>query len=138
MTDQQQGEKAYIPFKATLTGDMNTRCTSTLPARHNPLANAFPTDLSTSIVYWPIVEFSLGIVGACHPSMRPIFTKGFETSLRSMLSPSSLWKRSRSGSKESPKIAEGLESNRSDSSMQDSTYRSVKALKVGQRQYFPD
>lgn len=31
------------------------------------------TDFNTPIVYWPMVESSLGIVGACLPMLRPLF-----------------------------------------------------------------
>lgn len=48
----------------------------------------------TPIVYWPMVESSLGVVGACLPLLRPIFTdtsaKHTFSSLRAMLSFSSL------------------------------------------------
>lgn len=47
-------------------------------------------DLLTPTVYWPMVESSLGIVGACLPLLRPIFTdtraKNIFSSLRTMLS----------------------------------------------------
>ncbi len=46
----------------------------------------------TPTVYWPMVESSLGIVGACLPLMRPIFTgassKGFMRKLRMVNIPS--------------------------------------------------
>ncbi len=31
------------------------------------------TYLETPFVYWPMVESSLGIIGACLPQMRPLF-----------------------------------------------------------------
>ena len=40
----------------------------------------------TPTMYWPMVEASLGIVGACLPLMRPIFKKGLQGD--------GLWKRS--------------------------------------------
>ncbi|CAD6590567.1 MAG: hypothetical protein ASARMPREDX12_004421 [Alectoria sarmentosa] len=52
------------------------------------------TYLLTPTVYWPMVESSLGIVGACLPLLRPIFTdtpaKDTFSSLRAMMSLSSL------------------------------------------------
>lgn len=48
------------------------------------------TYLLTPTVYWPMVESSLGIVGACLPLLRPIFTntsaKSVFSSLRAMVS----------------------------------------------------
>ncbi|KAG6993785.1 hypothetical protein G7Y79_00051g087050 [Physcia stellaris] len=45
-------------------------------------------DVLTPTVYWPMVESSLGILGACLPSMRPVFTgcssRGFVRKLRSI------------------------------------------------------
>ena len=65
-----------------------------LPA---PLADGIPThyeqDLLTPMVYWPMIESSLGIVGACLPLLRPIFTdtqaSSIFSSLRTILSRSS-------------------------------------------------
>ncbi|KAF6233129.1 hypothetical protein HO173_008673 [Letharia columbiana] len=52
------------------------------------------TYLLTPTVYWPMVESSLGIVGACLPLLRPVFTdspaKSIFSSLRAMISLSSL------------------------------------------------
>lgn len=109
----------YKIAAATLTGDMDL------------------TYLLTPIVYWPMVESSLGIVGACLPSMRPVFTEGFLSGLRSILSPSSIWERSRNGSKQSPNLIEDLESNRSDSSMEELRLKmkGSKVPKVSQRPY---
>ena len=49
------------------------------------------TYLLTPTVYWPMVESSLGIVGACLPLMRPLFTgaasKGFVRKLRNISFP---------------------------------------------------
>lgn len=46
------------------------------------------------MVYWPMVESSLGIVGACLPLLRPIFTdtpaKNIASSLRAMMSRSNV------------------------------------------------
>ena len=60
-------------------------------------------DLLTPTVYWPMVESSLGIVGACLPLLRPIFTdtpaRNIFSSLRAMMSRSSL--RSNSANTES-------------------------------------
>ena len=50
-------------------------------------------DLLTPTVYWPMVESSLGIVGASLPLLRPIFTdlpaKNIFSSIRAMMSRSS-------------------------------------------------
>lgn len=50
--------------------------------------------LLTPTVYWPMVESSLGIVGACLPLLRPIFTdtsaKSIFSSVRALISRSSL------------------------------------------------
>ena len=47
-------------------------------------------DILTPTVYWPMVESSLGVVGACLPLLRPLFTdtsvRKFPSSLRAMLS----------------------------------------------------
>lgn len=52
------------------------------------------TDLLAPTVYWPMIESSIGIVGACLPLLRPIFTdtavKNLWPTLRSMISLSSL------------------------------------------------
>lgn len=51
-------------------------------------------DLLTPTVYWPMVESSLGVVGACLPLLRPIFTdtsaKEHFSSLRALISLSPL------------------------------------------------
>ncbi|MCJ1458323.1 hypothetical protein MMC28_008694 [Mycoblastus sanguinarius] len=51
------------------------------------------TYLLTPTVYWPMVESSLGIVGACLPLLRPLFagasTRGMVRELRSVAIPSS-------------------------------------------------
>lgn len=51
-------------------------------------------DLLTPTVYWPVVESSLGIVGACLPLLRPVFTdmsaKSILSSVRALISRSSL------------------------------------------------
>ena len=31
--------------------------------------------MNTPLVYWPMIESSLGIVGACLPMLRPLFTR---------------------------------------------------------------
>lgn len=53
---------------------------------------AVPADLMTPFVYWPMVESSLGIVGACLPLMRPLLTgaasPGFMRKLRTVDTPS--------------------------------------------------
>ena len=49
-------------------------------------------DMETPAVYWPMVESSLGIVGACLPLLRPLFagrtSNGFMRDLRSVIIPS--------------------------------------------------
>ena len=46
------------------------------------------TDLETRLVYWPMVEASVGIVGACLPLLRPLFvgaaSHGFMRSLKNV------------------------------------------------------
>ncbi len=32
------------------------------------------TDMNSPIVYWPMIESSMGIMGACLPMLRPLFT----------------------------------------------------------------
>ena len=70
------------------------------------------TDLLTPTVYWPMVESSLGIVGACLPLLRPIFTdtraKNIFSSLRTLLSrPSSRSSSARTESLEYAKMEAG-------------------------------
>ncbi|KAI4241318.1 MAG: hypothetical protein L6R40_004624 [Gallowayella cf. fulva] len=49
--------------------------------------------IQTPLVYWPLVESSLGIIGACLPLMRPLFagvaSRGFMRDLRSVEIPTS-------------------------------------------------
>ena len=59
--------------------------------------NTGSTDISyllTPTVYWPMIESSLGIVGACLPLLRPLFTgattKGFVRKLREVNFPTVL------------------------------------------------
>ena len=40
-----------------------------------PYANHSQTDMLTPTLYWPMIESSLGILGACLPLMRPILQK---------------------------------------------------------------
>ena len=40
-----------------------------------PFANRNQIDMLTPTLYWPMIESSLGIVGACLPLMRPILQK---------------------------------------------------------------
>ena len=40
-----------------------------------PYANHSDIDMLTPTLYWPMIESSLGIVGACLPLMRPILQK---------------------------------------------------------------
>ena len=44
--------------------------------------------MNTPLVYWPMVESSIGIVGACLPLLRPLFvgasSNGFMRSLKSV------------------------------------------------------
>ena len=81
----------------TAAGDEDLTCTFSLYfillAFHHPESLAkkkHPNlDLLTPTVYWPMVESSLGIVGACLPLLRPIVTdtraKKIFSSLRTML-----------------------------------------------------
>ena len=47
-----------------------------------------PADLQTPFVYWPMIESSLGIIGACLPLMRPLIagaaSHGFMRNLRTI------------------------------------------------------
>lgn len=52
-----------------------------LSIRINPSQLA---DINTPIVYWPMVESSFGIVGACLPTFRPLFA-GASTSGKSRI-----------------------------------------------------
>ncbi|KAI4172117.1 MAG: hypothetical protein LQ343_003765 [Gyalolechia ehrenbergii] len=51
------------------------------------------TDLQTPLVYWPMVESSVGIIGACLPLLRPLFagaaSHGFMRDLHSVDIPTS-------------------------------------------------
>lgn len=76
----------------TAAGDVDVTCT----CYYTPAEKSFADqnkDLLTPTVYWPMVESSLGVVGACLPLLRPIFTdtsaKSIFSSLRTMLSLSS-------------------------------------------------
>ncbi|CAF9940665.1 MAG: hypothetical protein ALECFALPRED_008785 [Alectoria fallacina] len=57
------------------------------PAAPMYLDNA-AADMNTPLVYWPMVESSIGIVGACLPLLRPLFvgasSNGFMRSLKSV------------------------------------------------------
>ncbi|KAL8683460.1 MAG: hypothetical protein Q9186_000615 [Xanthomendoza sp. 1 TL-2023] len=50
-------------------------------------------DIQTPLVYWPMVESALGIIGACLPLMRPLFagavSRGFMRDLQSVDIPTS-------------------------------------------------
>ena len=37
-------------------------------------SNLDTTDLNSPLVFWPMIESSLGIVSACLPMLRPLFT----------------------------------------------------------------
>ncbi|KAL8718116.1 MAG: hypothetical protein Q9225_004708, partial [Loekoesia sp. 1 TL-2023] len=59
--------------------------------------------MQTPLVYWPMVESSLGIIGACLPLLRPLFagaaSRGFMRDLQSVDIPTSersetLWNKS--------------------------------------------
>ena len=60
-------------------------------ARASQEGNVDITYLMTPTLYWPMIESSLGIVGACLPLMRPLFTgaasKGFVRKLRKVTFP---------------------------------------------------
>ncbi|CAD6573399.1 MAG: hypothetical protein ASARMPREDX12_006011 [Alectoria sarmentosa] len=43
--------------------------------------------ISTPIVYWAMVESSLGIVGACLPMLRPLFVRASTSSKKRAQSP---------------------------------------------------
>lgn len=45
--------------------------------------------MNTPLVYWPMVESSLGIVGACLPMLRPLFVRASSESKRRIQSPES-------------------------------------------------
>ena len=77
-------------FSDTAAGDEDLTCKFlSLPQSNRDLAD-LTIDLLTPTVYWPMVESSLGIVGACLPLLRPIFTdtraKNIFSSLRTILS----------------------------------------------------
>lgn len=49
-----------------------------MPEKHKTSTCSNPsqiTDINTPIVYLPMVESSFGIVGACLPMLRPLFTR---------------------------------------------------------------
>lgn len=81
-------------------------------------------DLFTPTIYWPMIESSLGIVGACLPLLRPILSEiaSFE-SLRSIFSPSVS---TRGSSREGFNSAKALEAGVSKSSLQGSTVTSTR------------
>ena len=81
-------------FPEIAVGNEDRTCTCSV-RRSRPWGLAYhKKDLLTPTVYWPMVESSLGIVGACLPLLRPIFTdtpaKNTFSSLRAMISRSSL------------------------------------------------
>ncbi|KAL2039833.1 hypothetical protein N7G274_007234 [Stereocaulon virgatum] len=49
------------------------------------------TYLGTPTIYWPMIESSLGVVGACLPLLRPIFTESPVGSLSSMRRLFTIW-----------------------------------------------
>ena len=70
--------------------------------------NLCNVDLLTPTMYWPMVEASLGIVGACLPLMRPIFKKGLQgDGLKKRTDQSSFWSLFSRQSKGSEKTSEG-------------------------------
>ncbi len=61
----------------TLSNDMDLSC---MLLRRSlgctlPFANHSQIDMLTPTLYWPMIESSLGIVGACLPLTRPILQK---------------------------------------------------------------
>lgn len=82
---------------------------SMTPAPNVHFCLSLEADLLTPTLYWPMVESSLGIVGACMPLMRPIFSQTSQSLLRSfrgMLSLSSSHSRPLSKDSGHAKIAE--------------------------------
>ena len=61
----------------TLSNDLDLSCMLLHRGRGIPLpyANRSQIDMLTPTLYWPMIESSLGIVGACLPLMRPILQK---------------------------------------------------------------
>ena len=87
-------QSAYsLVYPDTAAGDEDLTCMCFDPATDLYLAY-YEKDILTPTVYWPMVESSLGVVGACLPLLRPLFTdtsvRKFSSSLRAMLSFSSL------------------------------------------------
>ncbi|KAM0798588.1 hypothetical protein BDR22DRAFT_823268 [Usnea florida] len=77
----------------TAAGDEDLTCMYFDPPTDLDLAY-YEKDILTPTVYWPMVESSLGVVGACLPLLRPLFTdtsvRKFSSNLRAMLSFSSI------------------------------------------------
>ena len=61
----------------TLSDDLDLSCMFLHRSLGFPLpyANRSQIDMLTPTLYWPMIESSLGIVGACLPLMRPILQK---------------------------------------------------------------
>ena len=80
-------------YTDTAVGNEDLTCMCFAPPTDFDLAY-HEQDLLTPTVYWPMVESSLGVVGACLPIIRPIFTdtsfRKIPSSLRAILSLSSL------------------------------------------------
>ena len=67
----------------------------------------FGQDLFTPTIYWPMIESSLGIVGACLPLLRPVVSEiASLESLRSIFSSSSITGASSRNTFKSPKTLE--------------------------------
>ena len=79
-------------FQAALQ-EMKTSSVRIARTLANGILTHHEQDLLTPTIYWPMVESSLGIVGACLPLLRPILTdtgaKSIFSSLHTMLSRSS-------------------------------------------------
>lgn len=66
-------DPTLINFTAVDSGQVDMACTHLPP--HFDSATRFPNsvlDILTPTLYWPMIEASLGVVGASLPTMRPI------------------------------------------------------------------
>lgn len=79
----------------------------------------------TPTVYWPMIESSLGIVGACLPLLRPLFTgassKGFMRKLRNVTIPDSSY--------QDPESSQGTGSTAIGTYTSSNKHNSMKAYK---------
>ena len=75
---KQEEEPTLINFTAVDSGQVDMACTH--PPPHFDPATRFPNsvlDILTPTLYWPMIEASLGVVGASLPTMRPIAKRCF-------------------------------------------------------------